>query len=193
MGDARAALSGGDAVTLRRRTPFLLRGAGSESAELLLVFVPDGVTVAQCDDMANAGGPVDPLPPDPAHPPLQVVHLAETPAHTIANGHGEVRMLLDPQTPAGSTLAYLGELHGDSSFAVPEHVHAGAAELLLLVAGRGQLKIGTEVLPVSAGMAIYIPPDTPHSFQGEREMEAVQVYAPPGAEDRFRSAPLATP
>jgi len=193
VGDARAALSAGDAVTLRRRTPFLLRGAGGETSQLLLVFVPDGMTVAACDELANAGGPVEPLPADPAHPPLQVIHLAEVAPHVIADGHGQARMLLDPQTPAGSTLAYLGELRGDATFSVPEHVHAGAAELLLLVEGRGQLTIGREVIPVSAGMAIYIPPDTPHSFRGEREVEAIQVYAPPGAEDRFRAAPLATP
>ena len=190
VGDARAALSAGDAVTLRRRTPFLLRGAGEETAQLLLVFVPDGITVAECDALANQGGPVDPLPADPAHPPLVVTHVGETPPHVIAEGHGEARLLLDPQTPAGSTLATLDLLHGDATFSVPEHVHAGAAELLLLVSGRGVMTIAGEAIPVSAGMAIYIPPDTPHSYRGEREMEAIQVYAPPGAEERFRSAPI---
>jgi len=192
-GAERVTLGPGDAVVLRRRTPFLVRGAGGDPSQALLVFVPDGVTVAECDALASEAAPVESLPADPARPILRVAHLADAAPHEIAGGHGEARLLLDPATPSGSSLAYLGTLRGDEHLVVPEHVHAGAAELLLLVGGRGEMTIAGTVVPVSAGMAIHVPPDTPHSFRATRAIDAIQVYAPAGAEDRFRQAPTKTP
>ena len=51
------------------------------------------------------------------------------------------------------------------------------------------MTLGSKKFRVKPGMAIYIPPNTPHSFHVDTKVQpfkAVQVYAKPGPEQRFK-------
>ncbi len=81
------------------------------------------------------------------------------------------------------------------AFSVPEHTHATSTEHLYIAQGSGRMMIdGVEAL-VAAPAEFMIPPGVRHSFvsDGHTNLVAVQVYAPPGPEARFRAFPLVTP
>ena len=60
--------------------------------------------------------------------------------------------------------------------------------LIYFEEGAGTMQIGDHSVEIGAGMTVYIPEGTPHSFvpSGSRAMRALQFYAPSGPEQRFR-------
>jgi quercetin dioxygenase-like cupin family protein len=88
-----------------------------------------------------------------------------------------------------ASLTLLGIAGGAS---VPEHVHDDAWELLTILQGSGTMTLGAgdtkRTIDVRPGAALRIPRGVPHSFvaaAGEPVI-AVQLYTPPGAEQRFK-------
>lgn len=124
---------------------------------------------------------------DPLSQPQRVASFATSPPLVVMDGALEVRILLDADA-AGAEHAGLAVLTGSPSFAVPEHVHDGAAEVLYFEDGRGTMHIGDRDVEVSPGVSVYVPEGTAHSFEpsGSRGMRALQFYAPSGPEQRFR-------
>lgn len=109
-----------------------------------------------------------------------------------AGGKLRVHILLDAQS--GATFGSFAILDGDADLAVPEHVHEGSAEVLLIESGDGTILIGEERTTVAPGQVLYIPANTLHGYEpGTQPLRAYQVYAPPGPEQRFRGTAFERP
>jgi quercetin dioxygenase-like cupin family protein len=108
------------------------------------------------------------------------------PAYRILNGKGTARLLLGPGN--GIQEAAVDEFVFDPGASVPEHAHDGSAEILFIQSGAVDMTINGEHVPAGAGDAIYIPAGAKHTARvlGDREaVRAVQVYLPPGPEQRY--------
>lgn len=85
---------------------------------------------------------------------------------------------------------------------VPEHLHPGAWELLLPLEAQGTFLVPAQPRPGGAGAnlaeqrrelhpgrAVFVPPDVRHAWVpgGTVPLVALQLYSPPGAEQRFRA------
>lgn len=73
---------------------------------------------------------------------------------------------------------------------VPAHVHAAEWEALVILRGSGTMRLGAEgaerVEAVAAGRFVTIPAGVRHAFEASEPVLAVQLYTPPGPEQRFR-------
>jgi len=103
----------------------------------------------------------------------------------------EVQVMLDRSKGLSSTaLSYFSAADG---WTVPEHRHPDADEILYILEGDGELTLDGKKIQVSAGSAVFIPRNAPHSFiSGAQGLKALQVYAPGGPEQRFLKAPTKT-
>lgn len=61
------------------------------------------------------------------------------------------------------------------------HYHQHREEAVLLLRGRGKLRLGTRILPFSSGMLVHIPRGVIHSFtcEGKEPAVALSIMAPP--------------
>jgi mannose-6-phosphate isomerase-like protein (cupin superfamily) len=82
---------------------------------------------------------------------------------------------------------YVGRLSGTA--AVKEHVHESSWEVLGDVKGTGTLTIDGAPTKVNPGDVVFIPPNTKHAWTPDagQELQAVQLYYPPGPEQRFKA------
>ncbi len=74
---------------------------------------------------------------------------------------------------------------------VAEHVHADEWEMLAILSGSGTMTLGkadaARKVDVKAGSIVAIPKGVPHAFvPTEMPLQAIQLYVPPGPEQRFR-------
>ena len=69
---------------------------------------------------------------------------------------------------------------------VPEHAHDDSDEILYVRTGSGTLVLDGKSYSITPGSAIFIPRGLKHSASFDSDTEAVQVYAPPGPEQRFK-------
>ena len=144
----------------------------------LLLVLGTGCSVGGLD-----ADPVASRRPDPTY----AVRASEVDAHRTPDGLATVRILLDEPT-AGSGNASFDLLTFEPGAVVPPHVHAASTEILYVLEGTGSGLVGGEPVRVEPGVVLHIPPGTLHSFvnDGGEPVRAVQVYAPPGPEQRFR-------
>ncbi len=70
-----------------------------------------------------------------------------------------------------------------------EHVHAGEAELLYVLAGNGTLTVNGVALPVTATSVVQIPKNTRHAFVATSAVRAVQIFTPASPEPRAKVSP----
>lgn len=186
--DAPATLYVGDAVRFGPEGDGIAVNVGEESARMVTAIArrpgagPARFPASSSDDCAIGAGHDDPL-----RRPLRISSVATTPPLLAAGGALEVRILLDPEG-AGAEAGALSWLEGAPALAIPEHLHHGAAEILLVEDGEGTMRVGEREIHVRPGAAIYVPEDTLHSFRssGARPLRAIQIYSPAGPEQRFR-------
>jgi quercetin dioxygenase-like cupin family protein len=114
----------------------------------------------------------------------KIVHGAELKSYPIAGGKGEAKLLLDG---LGAKLA-VDELTADPGAAIPAHKHATQDELLIFVAGKSTTTVGKQSYETAPGDALRIPANALHSMKVTEKLRVVQVYAPGGPEQRFKSA-----
>lgn len=74
----------------------------------------------------------------------------------------------------------------DAGQKVPTHVHEHETELLYVISGSGTMTVDGVDLPVGPTTVVQIPPNTEHSFVAAEAVTAIQLYAPPGPEQRFK-------
>jgi putative monooxygenase len=181
-------LEAGDAVFLPARYPFAIVAAGGP-LEILEVFAAQG-GIAACDATVRAATELAP-PEDREglNATQHVVRGEDAEWISIAQGKGRVQMLVDEEVQ-GARLAYVGQLVAEPGLVIAPHVHTDSDEILLVRAGSGTMTIAGARLPVLAGMVIRIPAGTEHAFEadGSAALRAVQIYAGPGPEQRFRAA-----
>ncbi|HVZ74813.1 MAG TPA: cupin domain-containing protein [Polyangia bacterium] len=196
-------LDEGMAIYLPPGTPHAIENMGRQTPALLLeCFAPSGPERVYRDPTDAAGRAAFQVIHDapgakaqggsPA-PPLElpVADAAKVEPIALPGGKARVRMLFDPQK-SGHAEAYLGVLEADPGAEVPKHQHDGAEEILFVLSGSGgELTVGAEKMPFAADEAIYIPEGQPHAakFTGPDKTVVLQLYAPPGPEQRFKTPP----
>lgn len=114
------------------------------------------------------------------------VHRADARVHEVGAGI-KATVILDLDS-TGNAAAALSVLELDRGVSVPLHTHT-SAELLYVTKGKGTVfgvKGASAGAEVGAGSAIYIAAGVAHGFvAGADGVEAVQLYAPGGPEQRF--------
>lgn len=101
---------------------------------------------------------------------------------------GPATIFLEAATVKGTPLAAsILELPAGAN--VPEHVHAGETEILYVLEGSGTMTIAGQSLDVTPTSVIQIPKNTKHAFTASANVRALQVYTPPGPEQRFKKTP----
>lgn len=189
-------LDEGMAIFIPGGMPHAIENMGRQSsATLLELFVPPGPDRVYRDPKDEAGRAAFEVLHDPtvAAPPgahFTVANPPQTEALPVFGGKGKIRPLLDAAHTANRGF-YLGTLEADPGAEVPRNTHPGAAEILFVVAGAGELTVGSEKVPFEADEALYIPEGQPHAakFSGTDKALLVQIFAPAGPEDRYRGPP----
>ncbi len=102
---------------------------------------------------------------------------------------GKVRIYLEPSTIKGRASMSASVLSLPAGAVVPPHVHENETELLYVLAGSGTLTVAGVAQQVTPTSTIQIPPDTEHAFTATTAVRAVQIYTPPGPEQRFKKPP----
>jgi mannose-6-phosphate isomerase-like protein (cupin superfamily) len=183
-GAKAGALEPGMAVYLAAGVAHRLRSGGKQPLLLLQLIAPAGAEAdAQTDTYAaervKRGGRTA------RHPQLRATAAGEK--FALAGGGGEVIIVIDEKSMPG-TPASLNAVTIQPSGAVPRHLHAESSEFLYLLEGSGELTVGSKRLAVRSGDAVQIPRSLEHSFTPAAgpPVKAVQFYAPPGPEQRFR-------
>ncbi len=113
-----------------------------------------------------------------------VVRASAAPELTWAGG--KMHAHLDVEK-AISPVAYMGRLSG--TVPVAEHTHPDSWELICAIEGAGTFRVGGNESRMGAGQCVAVPPGVKHQWtpdEGTR-LEAVQMYVPPGPEQRFRA------
>ena len=164
------------AYVAKGRTYALAAGEGGSPTRVLIVAVPGGA------ETAARGGT---LPDEPA------VGKARGKPPEI---HAKAAVKRYPRTGGATTIlienaphvASLGILEADAGAKVPTHVHEHETELLYLLAGSGTMTIDGVDMPIGPTTVVQIPPNVPHSFVAAEAVTAIQLYTPPGPEQRFK-------
>lgn len=140
-----------------------------------LVMVPGGALGVARAGALPAALPSDKLPASPA----QVITAARTKRWPRTGGAATIFV---EKGPLSATLLEL-----DAGVTVPEHVHAKETEALYVLEGGGTMTIAGVAVPVDANAVIQIPPGVPHAFTATAATRALQLYTPPGPEQRFKT------
>jgi mannose-6-phosphate isomerase-like protein (cupin superfamily) len=115
---------------------------------------------------------------------VRVVRGAETKDLAWAGGTMHARLDLEPEV---SPEAYVGRLEGTAP--VAEHDHATSWEILAALEGSGTFTLDGVARAIKAPEVVAVPPGRKHSWRPDPgvKLVAVQVYAPPGPEQRFKA------
>lgn len=171
-----------------------LRSADGKPARVVLFAATrDGSPVGALLRDPESGPPPRRLPAAPkARPmPLEIADLQDRAALRWGGGRLQARIAWDGKEQA----AALDLLVFAPEAAVGEHTHPGAWECLLPLRVAGDVIVDGTPQPVRPGEATCIPPDVKHAWKpaGTEPLWAIQVYAPAGAEQRFRDLAVKSP
>jgi quercetin dioxygenase-like cupin family protein len=171
-----------DAIYLPPKAARAPAAAADRPLRILIVSVPGGD-----EDATRATGvlPAAPATVTDTKRPAPVVAGAAGAFVADRPGVGAVTILVEPSRVRGAAVsASILDLRGDA--AIPPHVHDGSTELLYLLEGAGTMMVDGVDLPVTATSVVQIPAGIEHAFTATEPARAIQVYAPPGPEQRFR-------
>jgi putative monooxygenase len=145
--------------------------------------LPDPVLVPRPHPMPSGGKVPDPrlLSPPPRGSRGPELH-ARAKARRFPRTGGATTILIEDAPHVAS--ADIIEM--DAGAHVPTHVHDTETELLYLLAGAGTMTVDGVDMPVGPTTVVQIPAGTPHSFAATEAVTAIQLYAPPGPEQRFK-------
>lgn len=69
---------------------------------------------------------------------------------------------------------------------ITERVHAKETELLVFLAGSGMMVVNGVTIPITETSVVQVPPKTKHAFTATSDVRALQIYTPPGPEQRWK-------
>jgi quercetin dioxygenase-like cupin family protein len=186
----------GMAIAIPAGMPHVIENMGrSAPAVMLEIFAPLGPERVYRDPKDPAGRAAFEVIHDaaqakaPAGAHFTVATAAKVDPVAVAGGKGKARLLLD-EAATGDKAAYLGVLEAEPGTEIPRHSHAGSAELIYVVSGGGgTLTVGSEAIPFAPEQAIQLPEGQPHAvkFGGDEKTVMVQIFAPAGPEQRFKT------
>lgn len=82
--------------------------------------------------------------------------------------------------------ASMGLLRFSKGAKVPLHRHPHSTELLYIRSGTGSMTVDGKLYLIKPGSVVSVPQGAEHSFTADSDGDAVQVYSPPGPEERFK-------
>lgn len=97
-----------------------------------------------------------------------------------AKTYGPAQIFLEERPMAASILSL------PAGAKVAEHVHANETEMLYILEGAGTMTVGGQPLAITSTSVVQIPPNTKHAFTATSAVRALQIYTPPGPEQRFK-------
>ncbi len=169
----------GGAVTLRA-------ARGAPARVVLVMATRDGSPVGKLLRDPESGPAPRRIPVGKkARPmPLEIADLHDRAALRWGGGKLEARIAWDGKAQA----AALDAIIFAATAAVGEHAHPGAWECLMPLRAAGEVIVAGVPQAVVPGVATCIPPDVTHAWKpaGTEPLVAIQIYAPAGAEQRFR-------
>jgi quercetin dioxygenase-like cupin family protein len=181
----RVGSPGGDRAVAAGDMMYVPRGGAREVAapagdlHAMVVVVPGGREGA-----ARAGAlPTPALVPGGPKPKPPVILPA-----SVAKPDGPALRYAGPAEIPDQTFS-ASVLTVPAGAAIAEHVHAGEAELLYVLAGDGTLTVNGVALPVTATSVMQIPNNTRHAFVATSAVRAVQILTPARAEQRVQVHP----
>lgn len=61
------------------------------------------------------------------------------------------------------------------------HVHAGEEEIIYIISGKGETKVGGKAYPLEPGVGIFVEPGVEHGVKtlGNEPLVLVSVFSPP--------------
>lgn len=122
-------------------------------------------------------------------PRITVIDAAATPTYALQDGKLQVQVLVD-EASASSPRASLGLFTAHEGASAPAHDHGEIDELVYILEGQVEMHSGGETVRAGPGMAVHIPGGVEHDVTvpaGAGTLRAVQVYAAPGPEQRFKA------
>jgi mannose-6-phosphate isomerase-like protein (cupin superfamily) len=173
-----------------------LNGMGGKAARLALVVVatPPGQSLSAHLDQRDRPGAPPSWNWQARARRIETFSFADRPDLAWGGGAYHARVGWEADDRAA---AVIDVLRFSAAAGVAEHTHDQAWEILALLEGDGVLVRRTasaeERIPARAGTLVTIPPGQRHSFKpsGKEPFLAIQVYTPPGPEQRFQK--LAAP
>lgn len=155
-------LAAGDVLVTRAAGPFTLKG--------------EGVAVVAI---------VQPPHCEPGQVTKMVTKVAASAAPELTWAGGKMHAHLDLGTDV-SPNAYTGRLDGTA--AVAEHVHPDAWEILCAVEAAGTFTLDGKEQRLGPKQVVVVPPNAKHAWKPDEgsRLVAIQLYAPPGPEQRFK-------
>jgi mannose-6-phosphate isomerase-like protein (cupin superfamily) len=147
---------------------------GDRPADVVLAFVSDGQAVRDVAKRRAAPGRGPEL--------LDVVDVNAKEDLVFAKGSSHVRIAFE-DGPASLQI-----MLASKDAPVPRHEHAKSWEVIGLLQGNGSFSLGGKAREVTTQTILAIPPATDHAFApaGDTGLLAVQLYVPPGPEQRFK-------
>jgi len=115
-----------------------------------------------------------------------IKHLVRaTAARDLTWAGGTMHAHLDLESDVSPEL-YVGRLEGTAP--VAEHVHESSWEILCAVEAAGMLTLDGKPSRVGSRSIVADPPNTRHSWKPDdgSKLVAIQLYTPPGPEQRFK-------
>jgi len=61
------------------------------------------------------------------------------------------------------------------------HVHSGEEEIIYVLSGRGETKVGGKIFPLEPGVAVFTEPGVEHGIKtlGDKPLVLISVFSPP--------------
>jgi mannose-6-phosphate isomerase-like protein (cupin superfamily) len=158
---------------------FTIAGEGLASGDVLVLTKPAASEVKGAGLVVEARHTMNTCP---AAPEKTVVRANA--AQKLEWAGGKMSARLDVGTKISPEL-YLGRLEGTA--AVAEHVHAAQWEVLVAVEAAGTFTLDGKEQRLGPRQVVFVPPNTKHSWKPDpgSKLVAVQMYSPPGPEQRF--------
>jgi len=190
-------LAEGTAIFIPAEMPHVIENmVRSASVEILQVFAPLGPERVYRDPKDAQGraafdvirDPKKAVVPGGAH--FTVESFEKAPVHTGSGGKVKVHALFDAAS-SGSDAASASVVEFAPGSELPRHSHDGSAEIIYVLAGGGEVTIGSEKIPFAADQAIHIPEGQPHAvkFTGGEKAVVLQIFAPAGPEQKYKMPP----
>lgn len=116
-------------------------------------------------------------------PEKTVVRAGAAPRLTWAGGAMNAHLDVGPPL---SRDAYMGRLYGTAG--VAEHDHPTSWEILFALEASGTFTLAGQPRRLGPGEIVFVPPGAKHSWTPDpgAPLTAVQMYVPPGPEQRFK-------
>jgi len=96
-------------------------------------------------------------------------------------GEGDTRRILSPEEGVKNLTLNYAKFQARQEFV--QHVHKHSEDVIVVLKGRGEIKVEGKNYPIEEGDVIYVPPGEKHgTIAGDQDMILFSCQAPPDPE-----------